>query len=100
MSRGSPFRHAQMAGNLDFAMQFSAETPLSSGRIVPKVTVGRVTPFIHLERPKCQTLYCRLFKASRAYISGTAVKQRNQGTPLAIRLTIIARYEEAVACLV
>ena len=30
---------------------------------------------------------------------GSAVEQRNQGTPLAIRPKIIARYEEAAAAL-
>ena len=45
-------RHAQTG----FAVQFNAETQLSyhqlsSGRIVPRVTIGRVTPFIPCERP-------------------------------------------------
>ena len=50
MSRGSTPRHAQTAGDLGFAVQFNAETlafraaPLSSGRIVPRVTIGRITP--------------------------------------------------------
>ena len=33
------------------AMQFNAETPQSSGRIVLRVTIGRVTPSIPRERP-------------------------------------------------
>ena len=54
MSRGSIPRHAQAAGDLCFAMQFNAETfrtaPLSSDRIVPRVTIGRVTLFIPHEK--------------------------------------------------
>ena len=53
MSRRFSPRHAQTAGNLGLAMQFIAETrtaPLSSGRIVPGVTIGRVTIFIQRER--------------------------------------------------
>ena len=49
MFRGSTPRLAQIAGDLGFAVQFYAETPLS-GRIVPRVTKGKVTPFIHRER--------------------------------------------------
>ena len=44
---------------------------LSSGRIVPRVTIGRVTPFIPLERPNANTCYCRLFKATTAHISAS-----------------------------
>ena len=51
MSRGSTPRHAQMAGDMGFAVQFNAETPwyfaqvrlLSSGRIVPRKTIGMLT---------------------------------------------------------
>ena len=67
MSRESTPRHTQTAGDLGFAVQFNAETfqhlmlkqfnaeifraaPQSSGRIVLKVTIGRVTPFISRER--------------------------------------------------
>ena len=43
MSRGFTPRHAQSAGDLGFAMEFNAETfrtaPLSSARIVPRVTM-------------------------------------------------------------
>ena len=49
MSRGSTPGLAQTAGDLGFAVQF--KTPLSSGRIVPRVTIGKVTPFITCERP-------------------------------------------------
>ena len=49
-------------------MTFRA-APLSSGRIVPRVTIGRVTPFIPRERPTATTRYCRLFKATTAYTS-------------------------------
>ena len=73
MSRGSTHRHAQTAGDLGFAVQFIAETfraaPLSSGRIVPRVTMGKVTPFIPRERPNANTCYFRLFKATTAYTS-------------------------------
>ena len=62
MSRGSTPRHAQMAGDLGFAVQFNDETlafraaPLSSGRIVPRVDNRKdnslwVAPFIPRERP-------------------------------------------------
>ena len=38
--------------------------------MVPRVTIGRVTPFIPGERPNVkQTRYCRLFKATTAYTS-------------------------------
>ena len=47
-------------------MAFRA-APLSSARLVPRVTIGRVTPFIPCERPR--TRCCRLFKATTAYIS-------------------------------
>ena len=50
-------------------MAFRA-APLSSGRKVPRVTIGRVTPFIRCERPNANTRYCRLFKANTAYTSG------------------------------
>ena len=46
--------------------------PLSSGQIIPIVTIGRVTPFIIHERPKANTRYCRLFKATTAYTSACA----------------------------
>ena len=46
MSRGFTPRHAQTAGDLDFAMQFNAETfriaPLFSGLIVPRITRDKV----------------------------------------------------------
>ena len=45
---------------------------------------------------------CRLFKATTAYTSaciGSAVKQRNKGTPLGIRPKIMARYEDAAVSL-
>ena len=51
MSRGYTPRHAQTAGDLSFAVQFIAETRvvfraalLFSGRIVPRVIIGRITP--------------------------------------------------------
>ena len=45
MSRQSTPSHAQMAGDLGFAVQFNAET-LCISAIVPRVTIGRVSPFI------------------------------------------------------
>ena len=42
---------------------------LSSGRIVSRVTIGRVTPFNPRQRPNANTRYCRLFKATMAYTS-------------------------------
>ena len=51
MSRASTPRHAQTAEDLGFAVKFNAETPwhfraapLSLGRIVLRVTVGRIAP--------------------------------------------------------
>ena len=52
--KGIYHRHAKTAGDLGFSVQFNAETraaPLYSGRIVPRVTIRRVTPFIPRERP-------------------------------------------------
>ena len=56
-------------------MRFNAETPVafrtarpSSGRIVPRATITRVTPFIPRERPNGEH-YCRLFKTTTAYAS-------------------------------
>ena len=72
MSRESTPRYAQTAGDFGFAVQFNAETrtaPLSSGWIVPRVTLGRVTSFIPRERPNANTRYYRLFKATTAYNS-------------------------------
>ena len=44
--------------DLSFTVQFNAENsvafheaPLSSGRIVPRITIGRITPFIQNEGP-------------------------------------------------
>ena len=57
MSRGFTPRHAQTAGDSGFAMRFNAKTmalrtaQLSSRRIVSRVTIGRVTPFIPGEKP-------------------------------------------------
>ena len=54
MSRGSTHRHAQTAGDLGFAVQFNAETPWHFAQLCyprPRVTIGRVTPFIRLVRP-------------------------------------------------
>ena len=53
MSRGFTPIHAQMAGDRNLmpnSVAFRA-APLSSGRIVPRVTIGSVTPFITRERP-------------------------------------------------
>ena len=52
--------------------------PLTSGRIVPRVT------FIPRERPNANTRYCRLFKATTAYTSactdaGAALKLKEEG---------------------
>ena len=41
--------------------------PLSSGWIIPRKTIGRVTPFI----PRVKIRYCRLYKASTAYTSAS-----------------------------
>ena len=55
MSRGSTPRHAQTAEDFGFAVHLNAETafraaPLSLGWIVPRETIGRVTPFILREK--------------------------------------------------
>ena len=68
MSMGFTRGHAQTAGDLGFAMQIMLKlafftTPLSSGRIVPRVTIAGVTLFIPCERPNVQhsiTGYSRL----------------------------------------
>ena len=44
-------------------MAFHADL-LSSGRIVPRATIERVTPFIPHEKPNANTRYCWLFKAA------------------------------------
>ena len=49
-------------------MAFRA-APLSSGRIVPRVTIGKATQFIAGERPNANTCYGWLFKATTAYTS-------------------------------
>ena len=52
MSRRFTRRHAQTAGDLGFAMQLIAEiyfrtAPLSSGRVVPRVTIAKDELTIH-----------------------------------------------------
>ena len=72
MSRGPTRRHVQTAGDLGFAVQFNAAfraAPLSSGQIVTRITIARVTPFIPREKPNANTRYCRLSKATTAYTS-------------------------------
>ena len=67
-------------------MAFRA-APLSSGRIVPRVTIGRVTPLIPPERPNANTLYCQLFKATTAYTSACT----GAGAALALLLSGVTR---------
>ena len=43
--------------------------PLSSGRRVPRVTIGRVTSFTPVRDLTSTTRYCRLFNATTAYTS-------------------------------
>ena len=75
MSRGYTPRHARTAGDLSFVVQFNVETlafraaPLSLGWIVPRVTIGRVIPFIPRGRHNANTGNCQLFKATTAYTS-------------------------------
>ena len=57
--------------------------PISLGQIVPRVPTTRVTPFIPRERPNVKH-YCRLLKATTAYISactdaGSALAQLLSG---------------------
>ena len=88
-------------------MAFHAAS-LSSGQIVPRVAIGRVTLFfservlissnaplqviLGLPRPTSAPALMRC-------CIGSAVEVRNQGMPLAIRPKIMARYEEAAAAL-
>ena len=72
MSRGSTPRYAQTTGDLGFAVQFIAETlwhfcaaPLSSSQIVPRVTIGSVTPFIPRERPNVKHAIAGYLRLSR-----------------------------------
>ena len=69
MSRGSTPRHAQTALDSGFALQFNAETfraaPLYLGLIVPRVTLGRVTPFIPRERPNVKHSIAGYLRLSR-----------------------------------
>ena len=79
--------------------------PLSSSRIVPKVTIARVILFIPLERPHVNYAgYLRLPQPTQVpglmrCCIGPAFEQRNKGTPLAIRPKIMARYEDAAVSL-
>ena len=45
--------------------------PLSSGRIVCRATMGRVTPFIPVRDLMSSTCYCQLFKATTACTSAS-----------------------------
>ena len=54
--------------------------PLSSGQIITRVTIGRVSPFIPRERPNANTRYCRLFKATTAYTSACTDAALSGGT--------------------
>ena len=61
-----------------------------------------VTPFIPRGRPNVKHAIAGYLRLPRHWCGcciGSAVERRNQGTPLAIRLKIIARYEEAAAAL-
>ena len=107
MSRGSTPRRADIWVSLCNLMLKLDGISLSSGRIVPRVTIGRETPFIPRERHNVKHFiagYLMLTQPTPApalmqRCIGTAVEQRNQGTPLAIHPKIIARYEEAAASL-
>ena len=74
-------------------MAFRA-APLSSGRIVPRVTQGRVTPFIPHKRPNANTRYCRLFKATTAYTS-TCTDAGAALVPLLSRETRVRHWRSA-----
>ena len=65
-----------------------------------------VTPFIPRERPNVKHAIAGYLRLPQPWCQhwcgcciGSAVERRNQGTPLAIRPKIIARYEEAAAAL-
>ena len=81
--------------------------PLFLGRIVPWVTIARVTPFIWRERTDVKHSIAgnsrlpqpTLVPALIGSCIGFAVERRNQGTPLVIRPKIMVRYEEAAASL-
>ena len=76
-------------------MAFRA-APISSGRIVPRVTIGRLTPFIPRGRLNTIAGYLRLPQP----IQAPALMRLLQGTTLAIRPKIMARYEEAAAWMI
>ena len=118
MSRESTPRHAQTARDLDIAVQFNAETAwhLHSSAILGSDSPQSynrkdyslwITPFNPRERPNVKhaiACYLRLPRptsvpALMGCCIGSAVERRNQGTPLAIRPKIMARYEEAAASL-
>ena len=84
MSRGYTPRHAQTAGDLSFAVQFNAENAETRcisrssailGSDIPQSNNRKdnflwETPFIPRDRPDVKR-YCRLFKATPAYISAS-----------------------------
>ena len=80
-------------------MAFYAAPP-SSGRIVPRVTIERVTPLIPRVRPNVKhaiTAYLRLPRPTPAHavrvLHWLRCWAEEPGTPLAIRPKIMARYE-------
>ena len=81
-------RHAQTARDLGLANNLMLKfptAPLSSSRIVPRVTIARVTPFTPLERPHVNAGYLRLPQPTQVRCIACAVERRKKGTPLAIR---------------
>ena len=114
MSRGSTPRHAQMAGDLGFAVMLKlrgilrssailgSDSPQSNNRMENSLWV---TPVIPRERPNVKHAiagYLRLPRPTPAPVLMRVLHWlhwRNQGMPLAIRPKIIARYEEAAAAL-
>ena len=94
----------KLCGILRSSVILGSDSPQSNNR---KDHSLWVTPFIPRERPNVKHAiagYLRLPRPTSApalmrVLHWLAVERRNQGTPLAIRPKIIARYEEAAAAL-
>ena len=83
--------------NLMLKLRDICKASLSSGQIVPRVTIARVTPFITRDRPNVKHSIAGYSMLPQPCCIGSTVVWRNQGTPLAIPPKIMARYEEAEA---
>ena len=91
----------KLCGILRSSTILGSDSPQSNNR---KDNSLWVTPFIPRERPNVKHAiagygYHSLHQRQhwRGCCIGSAVERKNQGTPLAIRPKIMARYEEAAA---